>query len=44
MHTDNVFTYVIDTNTGEVWGKRHSGSGNTYVGDGKSFAEKKGSL
>jgi hypothetical protein len=44
MHSDNSYTYVIDTKTGQVWGNRHSGSGNTYVGDGKSFAVKKSTL
>jgi hypothetical protein len=37
LHSDSTHTYVIDAQTGQLWGKRHSGEGNVYVGDGKSF-------
>jgi hypothetical protein len=41
MCSDAAYAYVIDTRTGQVWGQRHSGSGGTYIGDGKKFAQKK---
>jgi len=44
MHSDNSYTYGIGTKKGQISGMRHSGSGGTYAGDGKSFAVKKNAL